>query len=146
MPPISSSRLSLMTDSLTTSEYGWLASRRTSICAIIADGELGDALPVHDDRVYLIPRQDLIVYILEDLLGGEVRCRVGMLEDLLVVPLQHVVHGLDALGGYDLDDVPRDGLARLDEAFSRLMPWRWYRRYRLLAMPWTAPRSIPLSP
>mmetsp|Transcript_21569 Transcript_21569/g.43585 ORF Transcript_21569/g.43585 Transcript_21569/m.43585 type:complete len:552 (+) Transcript_21569:94-1749(+) len=81
----------------------------------LADGELVDAGAVHDDGADLVAGRDLVVDLLEDLLGGHVGGGVGLLEDLLVVVAEGLVHGLDALGGDDLDDVAGDGLAGLGE-------------------------------
>ena len=81
----------------------------------LADGVLVETITVHDDGADLVTRGNLIINLLQNLLGRHVRSRVGLLEDLLIIVIESLVDSLDADLGDGLDDVAGDGLAGLLE-------------------------------
>mmetsp|Transcript_8643 Transcript_8643/g.27144 ORF Transcript_8643/g.27144 Transcript_8643/m.27144 type:complete len:207 (+) Transcript_8643:687-1307(+) len=79
----------------------------------LADGELVEAVAVHDDGADLVARGDLVVDLLEDLERGGVGGGVGAAELGLLALVEEVgVDGLDAVLGDGGRDRAGDGLAR----------------------------------
>mmetsp|Transcript_21519 Transcript_21519/g.85568 ORF Transcript_21519/g.85568 Transcript_21519/m.85568 type:complete len:782 (-) Transcript_21519:50-2395(-) len=89
-----------------------LADRPRVRAVDLADGVRVEAVAVHDDRADLVARGDLVVDLLQNLLGRRVRRLVG---DVEVGPLRRVevlVERLDALLRDRRRDRARDRLAR----------------------------------
>ena len=99
-------------------------SPRSLFASYLADESLAriNAVSLHDNGSNLVSAPDLVVALLEDLLGGAVTGGVRRLEDLLIVGVHVIVDGLDASGGNFLGDLAGDALGGVKESVLRRHP------------------------